>query len=612
MLEAEETIGGGARSAALTLPGFVHDVCSAIHPLAAASPFLRTLPLAGPGLEWVQPPAALAHPFDDGPAAVLERSVAGTAASLGGDGRAYARLLGPLVRECRGPARRPARPAPRAAPSARARALRAARDPAPAAALARRSFDGERARGLLAGLAGPLHAAADTLSERRLRAGARPARPSRRLAVPARRRAAHRGRAGRAPALARRGDRDRPARRVAGRAPGRPGRPPRRDPAAAPRARRRAAPGRLPAPAGRVTATGPASSSSTGRSPDRSRGATPPAPGRRRSTSAARSRRSPRPRTRSGAAASPSARSSCSRSRRLFDPTAGPGREAHRLGVLPRAERLAGRRDGGDRSAGRAIRARVPRPRAAPAQRGARATSSARTRTTSAATSAAASRISASSSPGRSSARTPYRTPLQGVYLCSSVDPAGRRRPRHVRLLGGTSRARRTSGAAPDPTPQRARGLATGRRPRREIRARGRLDTGHVRGQDVRPTGAGRVPRPRADPPAALRERRSPTARRAGARAAVRNRPSRENPAIRSARSPPGRNSPIRTSLRRSESAMSCRAVRVADGTRTRDSRDHNPGLYQLSYGHRARDTLATVLPSRPGARSSVDRAADF
>ena len=74
VLEAADTVGGGARSAELTLPGFVHDVCSAIHPLGVASPFFRTLPLAEHGVEWIEPPAALAHPFDDGTAALLERS----------------------------------------------------------------------------------------------------------------------------------------------------------------------------------------------------------------------------------------------------------------------------------------------------------------------------------------------------------------------------------------------------------------------------------------------------------------------------------------------------------------------------------------------------------
>src|SRR5690242_11903262 len=76
--EAKETIGGGSRSAELTLPGFVHDICSAIHPLALASPFFRTLPLKQHGLEWIHPSAPLAHPLDDGTVAILERSVEAT------------------------------------------------------------------------------------------------------------------------------------------------------------------------------------------------------------------------------------------------------------------------------------------------------------------------------------------------------------------------------------------------------------------------------------------------------------------------------------------------------------------------------------------------------
>jgi phytoene dehydrogenase-like protein len=95
--EAKETIGGGVRSAPLTLPGFVHDVCSAIHPLGVASPFFRTLPLAEHGLEWVHPPVALAHPFDNGTAALLERSVEVTGATLAEDAAAYQRLMAPLV-----------------------------------------------------------------------------------------------------------------------------------------------------------------------------------------------------------------------------------------------------------------------------------------------------------------------------------------------------------------------------------------------------------------------------------------------------------------------------------------------------------------------------------
>ncbi|HEY3579012.1 MAG TPA: NAD(P)/FAD-dependent oxidoreductase [Pyrinomonadaceae bacterium] len=96
--EANETIGGGARSAALTLPDFVHDTCSAVHPLAVGSPFFKNLSLGEYGLEFIYPPAAVAHPFDDGTAILLRRSVEETASQLGGDAGAYSRLLTPLVR----------------------------------------------------------------------------------------------------------------------------------------------------------------------------------------------------------------------------------------------------------------------------------------------------------------------------------------------------------------------------------------------------------------------------------------------------------------------------------------------------------------------------------
>ena len=99
VVEAEPTIGGGMRSAELTLPGFVHDVCSAVVPLALASPFFRTLPLAQYGLAFIQPDAPLAHPLDDGTAVMVERSVEQTATGLGRDGASYARLFGPLARD---------------------------------------------------------------------------------------------------------------------------------------------------------------------------------------------------------------------------------------------------------------------------------------------------------------------------------------------------------------------------------------------------------------------------------------------------------------------------------------------------------------------------------
>lgn len=97
VLEASDTLGGGARSAELTLPGFVHDVCSAVHPLAVASPFFRTLPLTEYGLEWVHSSAAVAHPFEDGTAVALEGSVDETARTLGVDASPYRRLMGPLA-----------------------------------------------------------------------------------------------------------------------------------------------------------------------------------------------------------------------------------------------------------------------------------------------------------------------------------------------------------------------------------------------------------------------------------------------------------------------------------------------------------------------------------
>ncbi len=95
--ETNDDVGGGARSAELTLPGFVHDVCSAFHPMAAASPFFRSLPLGEHGLRWIHPTAPLAHPFDDGSAIILERSLDDTVRALGRDGPAYAALMSPFV-----------------------------------------------------------------------------------------------------------------------------------------------------------------------------------------------------------------------------------------------------------------------------------------------------------------------------------------------------------------------------------------------------------------------------------------------------------------------------------------------------------------------------------
>ncbi len=150
VLEAEDTVGGGTRSAELTLPGYVHDVCSAIHPLGYASPFFSTLPLEEHGLKWVHPPAPLAHPFDDGTAAILERSVEETGKTLDPDADAYRKLMEPIARDWNrlvgsllGPPRPPRHPF--ALARFGMRAVRSARG------LAESLFEGEKARGLFAG-----------------------------------------------------------------------------------------------------------------------------------------------------------------------------------------------------------------------------------------------------------------------------------------------------------------------------------------------------------------------------------------------------------------------------------------------------------------------------
>lgn len=97
LLEGKTKIGGGLRTEQLTLPGYWHDVCSAIHPLAVASPFFETLPLNNYGLEYFFPEVAAAHPFDDGTAAVLKHSLNDTAALMGKDSDAYLKLVSPLI-----------------------------------------------------------------------------------------------------------------------------------------------------------------------------------------------------------------------------------------------------------------------------------------------------------------------------------------------------------------------------------------------------------------------------------------------------------------------------------------------------------------------------------
>ena len=160
VFEAADTPGGGCRSAELTLPGFVHDICSAVHPFALASPFFRSLPLASHGLDWIEPPAMLAHPLEDDQAALIYRTVAATAAELGQDADAYASVIGRIVdawpqleNTVLAPLRWPRHPI--AAARFGLRALQ------PAETLARRVFKTGAARALFAGIAAhgmvPLH-----------------------------------------------------------------------------------------------------------------------------------------------------------------------------------------------------------------------------------------------------------------------------------------------------------------------------------------------------------------------------------------------------------------------------------------------------------------------
>jgi len=97
VLEGADELGGGTRTAELTLPGFQHDVCSAVHPMGILSPFLRTLPLGEHGLEWLRPAASVAHPLDGEPAVMLRRSLDATAEGLGRDAAVWRRLVGPLL-----------------------------------------------------------------------------------------------------------------------------------------------------------------------------------------------------------------------------------------------------------------------------------------------------------------------------------------------------------------------------------------------------------------------------------------------------------------------------------------------------------------------------------
>jgi phytoene dehydrogenase-like protein len=153
VIEAKEIVGGGCRSKELTLPGFTHDICSAIHPLGLGSPFFRTLPLEKFGLEWIHPLAPLAHPLEDGTAIILDRSIEETSADLGVDASSYRELMEPLAAHWDDLAKAflgPLRPSMLAHPFVMAHfGLRAI---VPANLLARLQFKGSRARALFAGV----------------------------------------------------------------------------------------------------------------------------------------------------------------------------------------------------------------------------------------------------------------------------------------------------------------------------------------------------------------------------------------------------------------------------------------------------------------------------
>ena len=153
VIEAAATVGGGTRTAELTLPGFRHDICSAVHPLALSSAFFRDLPLDRYGLRWIQPPLPLAHPLDDGTAVVLERSVDATAAGLGRDAGAYRRLMGPLVKRWAAVTEDLLGPLPLPPHHPLALAWFGIEALLPATLLAQLWFRGERARALFGGMA---------------------------------------------------------------------------------------------------------------------------------------------------------------------------------------------------------------------------------------------------------------------------------------------------------------------------------------------------------------------------------------------------------------------------------------------------------------------------
>jgi phytoene dehydrogenase-like protein len=151
--ERASAVGGGVASAELTLPGYIHDVCASVFALAAASPFFRSLPLTANGVAWCHPEAPLAHPFDDGSAVVLHRSLDETVTELGTDGRAYRRLVAPLADRWDAFAADALQPLLRVPSSPLLMARFGLAGVRPAANLSNAAFTTERARALFIGLA---------------------------------------------------------------------------------------------------------------------------------------------------------------------------------------------------------------------------------------------------------------------------------------------------------------------------------------------------------------------------------------------------------------------------------------------------------------------------
>ena len=413
------------RSAELTLPGFVHDVCSAVHPLALASPFLRALPLAEHGLELVHPPAPLAHPLDDGSAVMLERSIdadrararrrrrrlpaADRAARRGRRARCFAELLGPAALAAPPAAPGPLRPQRHALGRRAGRArVRGRRAPGPVRRLRAHSMLPLRAP-VTAAFGLVLALAAHTVGWPIARGGSQ--RITDALAAYLR-------------SLGGESGTGRPVGRSTSCRPA--PQPVLLD--LTPRQVLAIAGDRLPA---RYRRRARALSLRTWRVQDRlgarradpvdgARGCAARAP----CIWAARSTRSPRPSrpSRAGAIRAPVR---AARAAEPVRPDARAGGPAHGLGLLPRAERLDARHDRGNRGPDRALRARLSATSSWLARDGQRRDRAPQRATTSAATSTAAPRTSGSSSPGPSRGRSPTPRRCRALHLLVATPPGG-------------------------------------------------------------------------------------------------------------------------------------------------------------------------------------------